>query len=127
MLKKYSIIYSLLLLSLCLKAQSHTPGHYGVEDGLPNNNVIDITQDGQGFIWIATESGLSRFDGRNFTAYTKNNSDIVSNALNTLLYVREDSQLWIGSQREGISVFDFVSQTFTNLTTMQWVLENQIS
>lgn len=127
MLKKYSIIYILLLFSVCLKAQSQTPGHYGVEDGLPNNNVIDITQDGQGFIWIATESGLSRFDGRNFTAYTKNNSDIVSNALNTLLYVREDNQLWIGSQREGISIFDFASQTFTDLTTIEGLATNDVT
>jgi len=108
MLKKYSIIYSLLLLSLCLKAQSHTPGHYGVEDGLPNNNVIDITQDGQGFIWIATESGLSRFDGRNFTAYTKNNSDIVSNALNTLLYVREDNYGLVLNVKELVSSILFL-------------------
>ena len=71
MLKKNAIIYCLLLLSLYLKAQPGNIGHYGVEEGLPNNYIIDITQDGQGFIWIATESGLSRFDGRDFTAYTK--------------------------------------------------------
>ena len=127
MLKKNAIIYCLLLLSLYLKAQPGNIGHYGVEEGLPNNYIIDITQDGQGFIWIATESGLSRFDGRDFTAYTKNNSGIISNALNTLLYDYDSNQLWIGSQREGISILDLTDHTFTNLTTIEGLATNDVT
>ena len=39
---------------------------YEIEDGLPDVNVNDIYQDKQGFLWLATNNGLSRFDGKKF-------------------------------------------------------------
>jgi ligand-binding sensor domain-containing protein/signal transduction histidine kinase len=36
------------------------------EDGLPNNNVNDIAQTSDGFLWVATSRGLARFDGVSF-------------------------------------------------------------
>lgn len=134
MLKKIIIIYSLLF-AFCgintkfygINAQSQALNHLGVQDGLSNNYIVDIIQDGQGFIWIATESGLNRFDGKNFTIYTKNNSNIVSNELNTLLFDEEENSIWIGSQRDGISIFDCNSQSFTNLTIMEGLITNDVT
>ncbi|MDH4474462.1 MAG: histidine kinase [Fluviicola sp.] len=40
------------------------------ENGLPSNTVYDIFQDKQGFIWIASDAGLSRYDGFEFITYT---------------------------------------------------------
>src|ERR1043166_5124121 len=36
------------------------------EDGLPNNNVNSIAQTADGFLWVATPLGLTRFDGVTF-------------------------------------------------------------
>jgi len=44
---------------------------YTVENGLPSNLVKDVLQDSTGFIWIATDAGLVRFDGRQFTIYDR--------------------------------------------------------
>ncbi len=88
---------------------------------------MDIVQDGQGFIWIATESGLNRFDGKSFSVYTKNNSGLISNELNTLLYDKEENVIWIGSQREGISIFDCHSHTFRNYTIDQGLNNNDVT
>ena len=57
----------------------------GTEDGLPNPLVTDMEQDGRGFLWIATEAGLSRFDGKEFSRFDKVNSPLAGDALNVLL------------------------------------------
>ena len=114
MQRKYFILIVYLLLGYYNSyAQPYFLKHLGVEDGLSNNYVTNITQDKQGYIWIATESGLSRFDGRNFTTYTDNDSDLISNALNVLLYDEEENALWIG-RKDGLSKLDCTTYQFTN-------------
>ncbi|MDP2876282.1 MAG: two-component regulator propeller domain-containing protein, partial [Holophaga sp.] len=39
---------------------------YGVESGMDNLAVWSIIQDHQGFMWMATEGGVSRYDGHRF-------------------------------------------------------------
>ncbi|MGB1298469.1 MAG: two-component regulator propeller domain-containing protein, partial [Psychrobium sp.] len=40
--------------------------NYSVEDGLSQSAVNQITQDDFGYLWIATDYGLNRFDGYTF-------------------------------------------------------------
>lgn len=44
--------------------------HYGTEDGLASNHVYCMLQDRQGYLWFATNNGVSRFDGKVFESYT---------------------------------------------------------
>lgn len=44
--------------------------HYTVNDGLPSQTVYFALQDKQGFLWISTDAGVSRFDGKKFTNFT---------------------------------------------------------
>lgn len=46
--------------------------HLTVSDGLPDVTVYQALQDPQGFIWMCTRAGVSRFDGKKFTNYTLN-------------------------------------------------------
>lgn len=39
------------------------------EDGLPHNTVSHVVRDPRGFLWIGTQGGLARFDGRYFVEY----------------------------------------------------------
>ena len=43
--------------------------NYGTAEGLPSSNIDTLAQDGQGYIWIATESGLVRYDGNRFRVW----------------------------------------------------------
>ena len=44
--------------------------HISTRDGLPGNTINEITQDPDGFIWIATNNGLSRYDGHSTVNYS---------------------------------------------------------
>jgi signal transduction histidine kinase len=44
--------------------------NYTLADGLPSNHIYKCLQDKKGFLWIASESGLSRFDGHSFTNFS---------------------------------------------------------
>jgi len=70
----------LLALGLaCLGAGTGRPAAAGLEpeftvrqwhtqDGLPNEEITQIAEDDRGYLWVATNGGLARFDGRLFRA-----------------------------------------------------------
>ena len=43
---------------------------WGINDGLPSSEVLAITQDADGFLWLGTDGGLVRFDGTRFTSWS---------------------------------------------------------
>ena len=55
-----------LLYAISLKAQQYNFQHFSVNDGLIQSDVNQIIQDNKKYIWIATDGGLSRFDGLKF-------------------------------------------------------------
>ncbi len=60
---------------------SYALTRYSNENGLPQNSIKAIAADEYGFIWLATESGLVRFDGRHFSLYNRNNTGIASSRI----------------------------------------------
>lgn len=52
-------------------AQGFKIRNYNVKDGLANATVYSAVQDKQGFIWFATPTGVSKFDGKRFRNYSK--------------------------------------------------------
>ena len=57
-------------LSYTTNSQNYTYENYNVKRGLISSNVYRIIQDSKGFIWIATECGVSKFDGYSFQNFT---------------------------------------------------------
>ncbi|MBI5916786.1 MAG: response regulator [Bacteroidetes bacterium] len=75
---------------------------YGVENGLPNEQILDILEDSFGFIWLATIDGLVKFDGYDFKGYRHvpgDNSSLASSIVHQLL---EDSEgnIWVVTEGE---------------------------
>ncbi|MCF0056097.1 two-component regulator propeller domain-containing protein [Dyadobacter sp. CY356] len=66
-------------------AEKYTVSHYTDENGLPQNSVKSIAADKNGFIWLATENGLVRFDGQHFYTFDKSNSSLLSPRFYSLL------------------------------------------
>jgi ligand-binding sensor domain-containing protein/signal transduction histidine kinase len=85
-----------------------------VDDGLSNNHVQSITEDAYGFIWIATDNGINRFDGQNiiqFRHIPEDTNSILSNIVK-VVYADGHNNLWVGSQ-DGLNLFDYNLNNFT--------------
>lgn len=70
------------------------------KDGLSSNFVLSIHQDHQGFIWIGTENGMNRFDGRHFLEFRFDPEDQETLKDSWVISIYEDSahNLWIGTK-----------------------------
>src|SRR5436190_22007275 len=90
---KSMLVYISLLLSFQTAGQEYNYIHYDTRDGLASSTVYWICQDKKGYIWFATDNGLSKFDGKNFTNYTT--EDGLTD--NEVLLITSDSKerLWI--------------------------------
>lgn len=75
------------------------------------SHINKILQDHLGYIWLATDNGLTRYDGFNIKTYTR--SDTPSLLSNQILTAHEDSsgELWIGTN-DGIQKFIRETETF---------------
>ncbi len=50
-------------------ASAQTGKFYTTDEGLSSSLINQIFQDSRGYIWVATEYGLNRFDGNQFVSY----------------------------------------------------------
>jgi len=66
----FFLCIALLCQSYSTFAQEYSYTHYDITDGLAGAVVYCITQDKDGFMWIGTETGVSRFDGTHFKTFT---------------------------------------------------------
>lgn len=78
-----------------------------LDNALPTNEIRKLYQDKDGFLWIATYSGLVRYDGYNSVVYKVNNAtqqQVLNNLVNVVVE-GNDHHLWIGTHN-GLYVLD---------------------
>ena len=117
-MKKLQKLHCLLLISFFFStvySQQRLDFNYiGGKEGLTENVVNDIVQDKNGFIWLATNDGLNRYDGYNMVYFrydpTKTNS-LSSNVL-TSLKVDKNGMLWIGTSDGGLNKYNPENNAF---------------
>jgi len=85
-------------------------------DGLSQNSGRDIIQDSIGFIWIATEMGLDKFDGYNIHSYSQNplNSNSISNNYINALAVDYKGNILIGTDGGGLDYLDITTDSVSH-------------
>jgi ligand-binding sensor domain-containing protein/two-component sensor histidine kinase len=74
----------------------YTIATWDEDDGLPAGRIRDLAQDADGYLWIATDGGLVRFDGVRFDAWaTRVQPHLPSSAVRAVISAR-DGSLWLG-------------------------------
>ncbi|MBL4659522.1 MAG: response regulator [Alcanivoracaceae bacterium] len=99
---------------------------YSSKNGLPSNHIQDIVQDENGFIWLATSRGLSRYDSSEFLNFSKDKSDDYSLPGNYMeeLLLMANGKLWVSIEPVGVAIFDIYSHKSTNIKNTQSNLFN---
>ena len=114
------LVYTLILLS-CSYVNSYAQefrfstidSRYGLNQGSINR----LVQDNLGFVWLGTEDGLARYDGSKVQVYRNDPDNIQSlpdNVITALVFGR-DKRLWVGSEGDGASYYDYSSDQFIRL------------
>ncbi|MCM5529339.1 two-component regulator propeller domain-containing protein [Parasegetibacter sp. NRK P23] len=123
-MKIYSYVTTILLsFSVCLvlTAQPAEPSFrkYSSRQGLSSATVYDILKDSFGFIWLATEDGLNRFDGTNFKAYRHDPARPNSLKANhiTSLFESRNGRIWIGTNGGGLSIYERTQDSISNYSS----------
>ena len=94
-------------------AQTTSFIYYGVEQGLSQSQIQCITQGNDGDLWIGTLSGLTKYNGKTFKVYSKNDS--LAEDWVTSLYKDQLGNIWIGHWAGGVSMFNNKNQKIENL------------
>jgi signal transduction histidine kinase/CheY-like chemotaxis protein/streptogramin lyase len=108
--RRPSVVYlravMLLMLLLCCLAPAAaqpvppSPRQVTVFDGLPSNTVNRMAEDRYGYLWIATNDGLARYDGRNYRIW-RSEDGLRDNRIWSVL-VDARNELWIGTENAGL-------------------------
>lgn len=67
------------------------------EQGLPSNSVRAVLQTSDGYLWVATDSGLARFDGLRFAVFNRANTSVMRSDACRALAEGPDGTLWVGT------------------------------
>jgi signal transduction histidine kinase/ligand-binding sensor domain-containing protein/DNA-binding response OmpR family regulator len=97
-MEKLTILF--IFLYVFANSEAQQDRFYTPYQGLSNTSFNAIAQDNDGFIWIATNGGLNKFDGHNFVIYQ--NVPLNTNSLNNdavfSVFVDSKGKVWVGTE-----------------------------
>ncbi len=94
--------------------------HLSMKDGLSDSQVNHITRDSQGFIWISTAHGISRYDGYTFKNFTRDSNDPRSLPFYSVENIQEDGDgvLWVNFGESRYFCYDPRKEIFFDASTI---------
>lgn len=97
---KRVILTLFLLVSTISNSQNLVYKFLTIKEGLPTNNIFKIQFDKKGFLWIAHDNGISKYDGFTFKHYV---SPLQKSNVYTELIIGPDGRIWVTNL--GLQVF----------------------
>ena len=84
-------------LDATLRLNQHQALSWQIENGLPQNSVQAILRDHQGYMWLATQGGVARFDGVRFVVFDRSNTPAFQRENVLALAEDRDGSIWMGT------------------------------
>ncbi|MBQ2209654.1 MAG: hypothetical protein II404_06795 [Prevotella sp.] len=100
---------------LCRIGALGQAGYFIPSERFSSGLINDICQDRYGYLWIATDYGLNKFDGYRFTQYLHHPDDSTTMSSNVAgcLFCDKDGQLWIGTSK-GLDRYNYATDEFVH-------------
>jgi signal transduction histidine kinase/ligand-binding sensor domain-containing protein len=96
---------------------------YGLTDAQGLDGLITscLYTDHNGFLWIATDKGIYKYDGQTLIRY-------INDPLRTVFCMTEDDlgNIWMGSVKDGLAMFDPKTGQYGVITTKQGLVKNRV-
>src|SRR6478609_735128 len=107
-------------LSALAQPNSFAFRNIGINQGLSQSSVTDMTIDHLGFIWFATQDGLNRYDGKDFLIFKKNFDDITTPTGNRLGKIVEgdNNTIWLITSGGKLESLNPNTSQFTTVTSV---------
>jgi len=105
-MRLFTFLLAMTTLVTTSLSQEYRTNFVSLADGLSQSSVYDMVQDREGYVWLATQDGLNRFDGRSFRVFREepfDSTSISSNYINTLLCDKLGG-LWVGTANQGLNL-----------------------
>ncbi|RZL21635.1 MAG: hypothetical protein EOO96_24245, partial [Pedobacter sp.] len=83
---------------------------FTTDHGLPSNHVYDIVEDNTGFLWIATDNGVCRFDGKYFQKFSTKDGLPANDVLQVIK--EKNGTIWLNCYKQPPAYFDEKSNKF---------------
>ena len=114
---KYYFLFLVGLTFFKLDAQQLRFTSLTIEDGLSQSMVKQIYKDKFGYIWIATQDGLNKYNGYEFNVYRNNIYDSTTISDNNISAIAEtaNGKLYIGTQNGGLNLYDPFTGKFSSI------------
>ncbi len=112
------IVLLTLSTSISLFSQKYFFSNYGIKEGLAHSQIKDVQQDSNGYIWVGTKIGLSKFDGDGFVNYGVEDG-LAQNGVNTIC-VDNKGVIWLGHFFGGLTIYrdkSFYTVTIDSIKT----------
>ena len=113
----YTLLLTFFIISSFCRAQDVVFEHFLDDKEFSYNSIRDITQDGKGFLWLATFSGVYRFEGKSFKKYQfdPNKLSIPSDDVTSIVYDSLRNCIWAGTDN-GLTQFDLLTDSIKLIT-----------
>lgn len=106
----------LCLVSLITSAQKLTFSHLGLDEGLPQETILCLTEDEKGFYWLGTSDGIVRYDGHDFYVPqpdVNSGLDVAGYRIGAIL--AKDKDIYVGTGQNGLVAYNIDNESTTQL------------
>ena len=118
-LLKFLILFYFVFTEVVLANELHNTSfkHISTEHGLSQKTIQAINQDDIGFLWLGTQEGLNRYDGREIRVFRHNPNDITSISHDVIRDIAIDGNgnIWIATNG-GLNRYNAASESFERYT-----------